>query len=259
MFINDYSSIARGEMISKRFEFSPVKNINYNGQKLTQNITIKTKVDITKETEKLLRSNKLSDFKIGGYFSGVFKPDFYNEHPVLITKNDINYKIKKAKGKISPGLSNVFNQLVVSLSVVIFLAIMLRNKFELKELLYGAIGVLGIIFLIVYYFKLRPALSIGSITYKLKNIEGNFYQVNLVFEKRTRNIQKITYQLVAQERVTYDNGSSRSTTTHIFYESPLETIATKMSPITVEANFPKKALPGKKISGRSKIILGYEL
>ena len=276
----DYKILSRNETVTIKFNFKPVNYVTYNGYNVAQTVLIHTKVDIKKESEKLLRNEKLSDFKIGGYLSGVFMPDFYNETPITVIRGETDYQITHAKGNVKPGLRSSLIALGVGLILCTILGVIAYNKFSSKEFLYGIIGCYLLLILLVYYLKLGPYLSIGRIDFDLKNLEGNLYEVNLVLEKRTSIIKEISYQLIGKELVTYDNGSSRSTATHTFYKSPINTIKGRMKKLIDESGLPTKSLPTSinnndfeirwifklkvltkanlKLNGTAKIEIAYE-
>jgi len=278
--IREYNSLSRNETISSKFEFKPIYNVTYNGHNVTQSILINTKVDINKESEKLLRDEKLSNFKIGGFLRGVFKPDFYNDTPIIIVKGEANYQISKAKGSIKPGLKFAITAFIISAIICVILSFIAHSYAMNVEFFYGIIALFLLAFGVIYYLKLSPYLSIGKIDFELKNLEGNLYEVHLTTEKRTNIIKEISHQIIAKELVTYDNGSSRSTARHTLYGSPANIIKGRAKKLIDEANFPTKSLPitilnndfeirwlftlkiitktNLKLKGESKINISYE-
>lgn len=242
--IKDYKSINVNETISLEFSFNPVNNVSYNGYNVTQAILLKTKVDINKETEKLLRNNKLSKLKIGSFFRGVFKPDFYDEALIEVVKGDANYKINSATGILKPGKSIALKIIGISFLISLIGGVILYKNFDNKtEIIYEVIALFLTILVVTYFYKLGPSLKIGNIKFKLNNIEGNFYEAVLNFEKRNQSIKEISTQLIGLEKVTYDNGSSRSTATHTFYESKPHIIKRFGSSIREEIGLPIASLP----------------
>lgn len=241
--IHEFKSISKGATISSEFQFKPVYNVSYNGENVSQAIMVKTKVDIAKESEKILRNEKLSDFKIGGYLRGVFKPDFYDEAPINIVREDTNYHINSARGALRPGMKIAMIILLVALILSIVLGANINKFSNTPESIYIAPGLFGLVLLIVYFLKIGPSLAIGKIDFHLKNLEGNFYEVNLNFQKRAENIQEIIFQIIAIEKVTYDNGSNRSTATDTFYRGPEETITARGRKLVQKAELPNKSLP----------------
>lgn len=258
--ISDYRSIKAGEIITHQFAFDPIYNVTYIGENVTQNIIVKTKVDIKSESEKELRNQAISNLKIGSFFRGVFKPDFYNEKVVKIIRGNVNYEIKNAEGSIILGIKKVITILGVSLLALIILSFMFyHNINEQIEVFYVALSIFLILLGFLYVFKISPSLKIGKIKYKLNNIEGNFYEAILNFEKRSRNIKEIKCQLFAIEKVTYDNGSSRSTATKTFYKSDLYTIKRFGKSIKEEIELPKVSLPKTLNNGDFEIIWKFNI
>ncbi len=241
--IHQFKTIAKGATISADFEFDPIYNVSYNGKNISQAIVIKTKVDIAKESEKMLRDEKLSGFKIGGYLRGVFRPDFYDEKIVAVVRGKRNYQINSAKGVLRPGLKVALIVMVVTLILSIILGANMNKISQVPEYQYIAPGFFVLMLIIIYFWKISPSLAIGKIGYELKNLEGNFYEVNLNFEKRSEVLQSIIYQIIAVEKVTYDNGSSRSTATHTFYKGPEKTIVAKGRKLVHQAELPNRSLP----------------
>jgi len=279
--IHDFKSINSKQAVSSEFSFNPVYNVSYNGYNVSQAIILKTKVDINKETEKLLRNNKLSKLKIGSFFRGVFKPDFYDEVLIKVIKGNANYKINSASGSLEPGKSTALTIIGISFIVCLIGGFLLHKNFDNKtEIIYGVIALFLAIFTFTYFYKLGPSLKVGNIKFKLNNIEGNFYEAVLNFEKRNQSIKEISAQLIGVEKVTYDNGSSRSTATHTFYESKPHIIKSFGSSIREEIELPSDSLPisienndfeilwkfkiialtknNLKLSGSSNIKIGFE-
>ncbi|WP_299161316.1 hypothetical protein [uncultured Tenacibaculum sp.] len=240
--IHEFKRIARGQTISSKFTFNPAYNVSFNGYNITQTILIKTKVDIKKESEKLLRDEKLSNFKIGGYLKGLFSPDFYNETPVTIIKGNTNYLFEKNKGSIRVGLKKAHNILLIGLIASVVLCIFFYNTIETIEVIYTFLGLYTLLFCIVYYYKIRPSQAVGLINYKLNVLDKNSYEVNLKLKKRSNIIKEINCQLIGKEKVTYDNGSSRSTTTRAFFNGVKNKITPK-TVLTYQSEFPEKSLP----------------
>ncbi|CAL2103552.1 conserved protein of unknown function [Tenacibaculum sp. 190130A14a] len=241
-FINDYPKISRGQTISSKFSFNPAFNVSFIGKNMTQSILLTTKVDIKKESEKLLRKEKLSDFKLGGYLKGLVSPDFYDETPVLVIKGDTPYKFKKTSGSIKPGIKKAISILFFGFVIVTILSLFIYSTIDMLEVWYTSLSIYIILLGVVYFYKIKPSLAIGKIDYKLTTIDDSFYQTSLRFKKRTRMIQHINCQLIAKEKVTYDNGSSRSTVTKNFYEGPI-TKVTSTNLHSFKSELPTKSLP----------------
>lgn len=278
--IHDYKSLSIGQVITCDFEFPRAGNVSFVGKNMTQSIIIQTKVDITKESERALRNEKISNFKIVGYIKGVFRPDFYDEEPVKVVRGDVNYHLGSASGVIRPGIKKSLITLGVALVACSVLGGFLYNMSKDPLALYLALGLFAIVAAVVYFLKLGPYLSIGKIDFQLKNLEGNFYEVNLDFEKRSYEIESISYQILARESVTYNNGSSRTTVRHTLYKSKESTIPSKGRKLVHKADLPSKSLPitidnndfkvdwffnikvvtrgNKTVEGRSKFILTFE-
>ena len=240
--INDYQKISRGQTISSKFSFNPAFNVSFIGENMTQTILLTTKVDIKKESEKLLRKEKLSDFKFGGYLKGLVTPDFYHETPALVIKGDTPYKFKKASGNIKPGLKMALGILLIGFIASAIFSGIAYSQLDQIEVFYVFLGIYILLFGGVYYYKIQPSLAIGAINYKLTTIDENFYQTSLRLAKRTNSIQHINCQLIGKEKVTYDNGSSRSTVTKKFYEGPI-TKVTSTNISSFKSEFPIKSLP----------------
>ncbi|CAA0147304.1 hypothetical protein R5N98_05170 [Tenacibaculum maritimum] len=240
---HEYKEISRGQSISIPFSFSPIYNVTFNGINVSQSILIKTKVDITNESEKLLRNHKLSNFKIGGYISGLISPDFFEETPIIIAKGDSNYELKNATGLIQPGMENAKTILIIGLSIIATAAIIFYISTKNTYILIALICSYGLLTAGIYHYKIGPSKSIGPINFKLTNQDNDSYQVHLRFQKRTLNIQKINYQLIGQEMVTYDNGSNRSTALSFFFKSKINRILLQGNSAIDIAPFPKKSLP----------------
>jgi hypothetical protein len=258
--IKNYKSINVNETVASEFSFKPANNVSYNGYNVTQAILLKTKVDINKETEKLLRNSKLSKLKIGSFFRGVFKPDFYDEELLKVVKGDVDYKINSASGHIKPGKSVALTIIGVSLLVCLIGGVILYKNFDNKtEIIYGVIALFLTVLTFTYFFKLGPSLRLGEIKFKLNNIEGNFYEAVLNFEKRNQSVKEISAQLIGIEKVTYDNGSSRSTTTHTFYDSKPYVIKRFGSSIREEIELPKDSLPKSIDNNDFEIIWKFKI
>lgn len=255
----DYKSLLKNELVVVKFAFKAVKNITYNGYNVTQSILVKTKVDIKEESEKLLRKEKLSGFKIGGYLRGVFKPDFYDETPVIIEKGAANYKIATAKGSIKPGLKVAMIILGIGAVLSIVIAVIGYKEYRSNNVFYSIISCYSIVFAIVYYLKLGPYLSIGKIDFNLENLEGNFCQLNLKIEKRNSVIKEISYKLLGRELVTYDNGSNRSTARHTFYKGPINKIKRVFGVSGEKVGLPSKSLPVSIINNDFEIRWLFQL
>ena len=279
--ITDYKEIQPNEIIEHHFSFEPTYHTTYVGKNMTQNILVKTKVDINKSSEKELRNNAISKLKFASYFRGVFKPDFFSESVLQVERGDTNYEIKKAEGTIKPGRGVALAIMVISFIVCLIGGVILyMNMNEDINLIYIPVSIYAVIFWLTYNYKLEPYLKIGKIDFQLLNIEGNFYQANLNIEKSSRTIKEISCQLIGTEQVTYDNGSKRSTVTHHFLKSKPHIINRLLSKIEEEIPLPDRSLPktidnndfkiiwqfkimittkrGRKLSGKAKIDLGFE-
>lgn len=277
--INDYKKISRGQTISSTFTFKPVFNVSFIGENMTQTVLLSTKVDIKKESEKLLRKEKLSDFKIGGYLKGLISPDFYHETPILIIKGNSAYKFKKTSGSIKPGIKKAQTILFFGLIVTGITSAIIYSQLSRLEVFYIFLSIYVILCGIVYFYKIQPSLAIGAINYKLESLNENSYQTNLRLKKRTNTIQHINCQLIGKEKVTYDNGSSRSTTINTFYKGE----KTKVTPINIssfKSKLPNESLPisiknndfeimwylklevltrnNKRIEGKDLILIDFE-
>ena len=277
--INSYKKISKGQTISSTFTFEPVFNVSFIGENMTQTILLTTKVDIKKESEKLLRKEKLSDFKIGGYLKGLIRPDFYHETPILIIKGDTSYKFKKTSGSIKPGIKKAQTILFFGLIITGIISAIAYSQLHRFEVFYIFLSIYVIICGVVYFNKIKPSQAIGEINYKLEAVDENFYLISLRLKKRTNTIQYINCQLIGKEKVTYDNGSNRSTVTNTFYKGN----KTKVSTINIssfKSSFPKKSLPksiknndfeimwhlklevltkvNKRIEGEDLILIDYE-
>ncbi|WP_299891562.1 hypothetical protein [uncultured Lacinutrix sp.] len=258
--IKEYKSINVNQTIVLDFSFSPVNNVSYNGYNVTQAILLKTKVDINKETEKLLRNNKLSKLKIGSFFRGIFKPDFYDEVLIKVIKANANYKINSASGLLKPGKSIALAIIGISFVVCLIGGLLLYKNFDNKtDIIYGVIALFLAIFVFTYFYKLGPSLKVGDIKFKLNNIEGNFYEAVLNFEKRNQSIKEISAQLLGVEKVTYDNGSSRSTAKHTFYESKPHIIKGIASSVREAIELPKDSLPISIINNDFEILWKFKI
>ena len=96
---------------------------------------------------------------------------------------------------------------------------------------------------IIYLLKIKPSQNIGPIHFNLKDLEDGFYQINLKFDKRLANTKEISCQLIGEEKVTYDNGSSRSTVKYIFFESPSIIKKIQRNNTSIQAELPSESLP----------------
>ncbi len=216
LVINDYASIGPDETITHPFEFKPSYNVSFVGLAVTQNISIKTVVDIAPETEKLLRKKALGEKKILSFLGGMFIPDFYDETPVKVVRGETNYEIKKAGGTIRPGVDSAKSIMIYSLIILMVLSLFgyfLSDK--QIEVVYVAIALFAVICVVTYVLKIAPSCKIN---YILKNVEGNFYEAHLELEKG-KKLKGMSCRLVGIEEVTYDCGSSRCTSSETFHES----------------------------------------
>lgn len=239
----DYKLISKGQSISLNFNFSPAYNVTFNGRNMTQNIVVKTTVDITKESEKSLRTQKLSNFKIGGYLGGLLSPDFHNTTPVFISKGTIPYLFTNASGVIKPGIQKAKLILGIGSIALLILSIIVAFNANRSEIWWSLISIFGILFAAVYYFKILPYRAIGPIEFTLQNSDNNHYTIHLKFKKRGLSNPDISCQLTGIEKVTYDNGSSRSTAKHTFFESASTIIKTKSRSISEDVELPTESLP----------------
>ncbi|WGH75303.1 hypothetical protein P8625_14695 [Tenacibaculum tangerinum] len=240
--VNDHKKISRAETVSSTFTFKPVFNVSFMGKNMTQTVLLTTKVDIKKESEKLLRNENLSDFKIVGYFTGLINPDFHHQTPILITKGNSSYKFKKTSGSIKPGIKRAQRILFFGLIIAGIASVIIYSQVNRLEVFYIFFGIYLILCGVVYVYKIQPSQAIGEIKYKLEAIDNDFYQTSLRLQKRTNIIQHINCQLLGKEKVTYDNGSSRSTTTSTFYKSEKIKVTT-INISSFKSKFPEKSLP----------------
>ncbi|SEC82494.1 hypothetical protein SAMN04489761_3690 [Tenacibaculum sp. MAR_2009_124] len=239
----EYKRLSRKQIIKINFSLPPAYNITFEGKNVTQSTLIVTKVDITKECEKLLRNEKLSSFKLGGYVKGLFTPDFYDETNIIIAKGNTNYELKNASGYIHPGMKKGNSILVISgiAAIVIGILFYVNTKSIDSLLLIGSIY--AILVAAIYHYKIGPSNSIGPINFKLQNLIDNSYEVNLKFKKRTINIKEIRCQLIGQEKVTYQSGKNRATSKAFFYNSKPHRILPQGLSVTDTISFPEKTLP----------------
>ncbi|WP_417799361.1 hypothetical protein [Tenacibaculum sp.] len=240
--INDCEKISKGQTIASAFTFKPVYNVSFIGENMTQTVLLTAKVDIKKESEKQLRKEKLSDFKIGGYLKGLIRPDFYHEIPILLIKGNSTYKFKKTSGSIKPGIKKAQTILFFGLIITGIISAIIYSQLGRLEVFYVFLSIYAILCGIVYFYKIQPSLAIGAINYKLEALDEHYYQTNFRLKKRTNTIQHINCQLIGKEKVTYDNGSSRSTSIKTFYEGE----KTKVTPINIssfKSKFPEESLP----------------
>ncbi|KAB1155393.1 hypothetical protein F7018_13045 [Tenacibaculum aiptasiae] len=256
--IDEFKRITRGQTISFKFMFNPAYNVSFNGHNVTQSILIKTKVDIKKESEKLLRDEKLSDFKIGGYLKGLFSPDFYNETPVTLIKGNTNYLFEKSNGNIKAGIKRARNILLVGLIASVILSIFFYSNIEKIEVIYTFLALYALLFIGVYYYKIGPSQKVGLINYSLNSLNENSYEANLKLEKRSNIIKEINCQLIGKEKVTYNNGSSRSTATRVFFKGTKHKI-TPRNVLTYQSEFPEKSLPISINNNDFEIIWYYSI
>ena len=281
LIVSEYNEIHPDEIIEHHFSFNPPYNTTYVGKNMTQNILVKTKVDINKASERELRNNAISKLKFASFFRGVFKPDFFNESILQVERGDTNYEIKKAIGTIKPGRGAALVIMIISFIVCLVGGLILYfNMNEDINIIYIPVSIYAVIFWLTYNYKLEPYLQIGKIDFTLLNIDGNFCKANLNIEKRTRTIKEISCQFIGTEKVTYNNGSKRSTVTRHFYKSKPHIINRLLSKIEEEISLPDDSLPksidnndfeiigrfkivvttrkGRKLSGTSTIDLGFE-
>ena len=279
--ITDYNKINAGEAIVHHFSFYPTYLTTYIGKNITQQILVKTKVDISKVSEKELRNSAANKLKFASYFRGVFKPDFFNESVLQVDRGEANYEIKKAQGIINPGRNVALAILILGFVLCVIGVFVLYYKFDQDtNVISIPIIIYAIIFWLTYQFKLEPYLKIGKINFNLLNIEGNFYQANLNIEKQTRSIKEMSCQLIGMERVTYNSGKERQTATRDFYKSQPHLINRFLSKIEAKIPLPEGSFPatiknndfeikwrfkilvttkkGRKLSGTSTIYLGFE-
>ncbi len=179
-------TLAVGAVAIVEIDLGAVTTVTYNGYNVTQSVLVYTKVDISKETERLLRKEKLSDFKIGGYLSGVFRPDFYNETLVIVTKSKAEYCFIKGKGVIKPGIRMAAIILFLGLVISIVCGVLVYNMLKSNVVIYGFLFGYAIIFCSVYYLKIGPYLAIGAINFELQNLEDQHYSVKLYTKKEPK-------------------------------------------------------------------------
>ncbi|CAM1372055.1 hypothetical protein [Tenacibaculum xiamenense] len=239
----EYKRLSRKQTIKIDFVIPAAYNITFEGKNVTQSTFIVTKVDITKECEKLLRNEKLSNFKIGGYVRGLFTPDFYDETNIKITKGNTNYELKNASGYIHPGMKKGNSILLVGGIAAIILGILFYVNTKSTDILIIVASIYAILVATIYHFKIGPSNSIGPINFKLQNLKDNSYEVNLKFKKRSINIKEIRCQLIGQEKVTYQSGKNRATAKAFFYKGESHRILPQGLKVLDTISFPEKTLP----------------